>query len=305
MLFVTNGDSAADRIRRLGLARDVLPWRDVLHEGPVRPGLSTGELREVRARFIAERGWGVFDEVLDGFARRDSMLEGFREHEEIVLWFEHDLYDQLQLIQLLDRFEGRDLGTTGLTLVCVDEYLGTLAPDRLRILFEERHEVSGGELDLGHRAWLAFTSPDPEQISSLLQRDTIALPFLEGAMLRHMEQFPLVRTGLSRSETQLLEAILEGNEVLREALVSSQEREERLFLGDSVFAAYLEGLSATGEPLVIFEDGSRIVAPRDPASLAGFWGSKAMVTQTGRAVLKGDRDRIGLHNIDRWLGEST
>lgn len=39
---------------------------------------------------------------------------------------EHDLYDRLQLIQLLDRFEGRDLGTIRLTFVCVDDCLGTL-----------------------------------------------------------------------------------------------------------------------------------------------------------------------------------
>jgi hypothetical protein len=302
MLFVTNGDSAADRLLRLGLADEILPWRDVLHEGPVPSGLFPEELRDARARFIAERGWGGFDEVLGDFARRDSVLDGFRDHDEVVLWFEHDLYDQLQLIQLLDRFDGRDLGTSRLTLVCADDYLGTLAPERLRVLFEERHEVSGGALDLGHRAWLAFTSPDPRQISNLLLTDTSGLPFLEGALLRHLEQFPSVRTGLSRSETQILEAILEGHRVLREAFVSSQDREERLFLGDSVFAAYLEDLSATGEPLVLFEDGTRIVAPRDPASLNGFWDSKARVTQTGRAVLEGDRDKIGLSPIDRWLG---
>jgi hypothetical protein len=55
MLFVTNGDSAAESIRHLGLASEVLLWRDVLHEGPVPSGLSPEELREVRARFIAER----------------------------------------------------------------------------------------------------------------------------------------------------------------------------------------------------------------------------------------------------------
>lgn len=60
MLFVTNGDSAAGRILQAGLSEEVLPWRDVLHEGPVPSGLSPEGLREVRARFIAERGWAGF-----------------------------------------------------------------------------------------------------------------------------------------------------------------------------------------------------------------------------------------------------
>jgi hypothetical protein len=192
--------------------------------------------------------------MLDDFAPRDSTLDGFRDHEEVVLWFEHDLYDQLQLIQLLDDFEARDRGKTRLTLICTDEYLGTLAPDRLRVLFRDRHEVSGVELDLGHRAWLAFTSADPAPIHELLRGSTSDLPFLEGALLRHMQQFPSVETGLSRSETQLLTVILEGKGILREAFRSSQDKEERVFLGNSVFATYLEGLSATGEPLLLFED---------------------------------------------------
>jgi hypothetical protein len=302
MLFVTNGDCAADRIRRLGLAGDVLPWRDVLHEGPVLSGLSSEELREIRARFIAERGWGDFDEVLGDFVRRDSTLERFRDHEEIVLWFEHDLYDQLQLIQLLHYFEEQDHDTARLTMICIDEYLGTLTSDRLRALFEGRHEVSGRELELGHTAWLAFTSPDPGRISDLLRDDTSDLPFLDGALLRHLEQFPSVETGLSRSETQLMNVILEGKSVLREAFVSSQNKEERIFLGDSVFAAYLENLSATDEPLLLFEDGTGIVAPRDGAEHDGFWNSEAVVTETGRAVLEGKRDRVGISGIDRWLG---
>jgi hypothetical protein len=56
MLLVTNGDSVAECIERAGLAGEVLPWRDVLHEGPVPAGLSDAELGEIRARFLADRG---------------------------------------------------------------------------------------------------------------------------------------------------------------------------------------------------------------------------------------------------------
>jgi hypothetical protein len=228
----------------------------------VPSGLSPGGLREVRARFIANRGWAGFEETVDGFARRDATLEGFRDHEEVVLWFEHDLYDRLQLIQLLDRFGQQDLGATRLTLVCVDEYLGTLPPDRLRALFRDRREVSGRGLNLGRRAWEAFTSSDPGQILNLFGEDTSVLPFLEGALLRHLQQFPSVVNGLSHSETQILTAVLDGKSVLREAFAdSAQEQEERIFLADSVFAAYLKGMSRMGEPLLLFEYGTKITAP--------------------------------------------
>lgn len=33
-LHISNGDHAAERIRFAGITGDVVPWRDVLHEGP-------------------------------------------------------------------------------------------------------------------------------------------------------------------------------------------------------------------------------------------------------------------------------
>ena len=55
MLHVTNGDSTTATMELAGLAGDLLPWRDVLHEGPV-PDLPQDELRRVRADYLATLG---------------------------------------------------------------------------------------------------------------------------------------------------------------------------------------------------------------------------------------------------------
>ena len=106
VLHVTNGDSAAERIRAAGEAGEILSWRDVLHEGPVPAGLDASALREVRARFLADSEWASFDAVLADLEARDATLASANERE-IVLWFEHDLYDQLQLLQVLDTLADR------------------------------------------------------------------------------------------------------------------------------------------------------------------------------------------------------
>lgn len=303
MLLVTNGDLAAERIEWAGLAGEVLPWRDVLHEGPVPAGLLDAELGEARARFLADRGWASAQETAESFAGRDAALEDFGRHEEVVLLFEHDLYDQLQLVQVLDRFRGWDLGDTRLSLAVADEYLSNLGPERLRALFLGRHEATGEELELAGRAWEAFRSPDPTRLSMLLDEDTSALLFLGPALLRHLEQFPSTENGLSRSERRALEAVLDGKDVLREAYVAShQGREEPIFLSDTVFASYVEDLSAVEEPLVVFEGGGTIRAPRVGEDDRRFWEEKVALTEKGREVLGGGEDRIELNGIDRWLG---
>src|SRR3954454_17789353 len=84
-----------------GLAGDLLPWRDVLHEGPV-PDLPDDELRRARADYLATLGPVESAEVEAQLLVRDERLTAAVDSAEpVVLWSEHALYDQLQLIQIL------------------------------------------------------------------------------------------------------------------------------------------------------------------------------------------------------------
>jgi hypothetical protein len=297
MLHVTNGDSAAGVIRASGVEGDVIAWRDVLHEGPVPARLPMEELSGVRARFIAERGWGTAGEAARSFRERDAALAALSEHDELVLWFEHDLYDQLQLLQVLDWLGDHDAGATRVTMVVGDEYLGLSTPGRLAQRFAARAEVSEAQVELAEDAWNAFRSPDPTAIESFLAHDDGAtLPYLAPALRRHLEQFPSARNGLSRSEQQALEAIDGGAATVRDAyLQSHHRREEPIWLGDSTFAAYLEDLARGGHPLVALGDG-------DAADPASALARTVALTDAGREVLAGRADRARLNGIDRWLG---
>ena len=66
-LHITNGDSAAAVMRRAGFSGEILPWRDVLHEGPVSALLPLTTLSPLRAHFIAEAGHTDLKE--HGFAK--------------------------------------------------------------------------------------------------------------------------------------------------------------------------------------------------------------------------------------------
>ena len=101
LLHITNGESAGNTLRQTTLGGAVLPWQDVLHEGPV-PALPRQELLRTRARFLADCGWGGRQALLSSLERRDrQLLEALRDDLQVVLWFEHDLYDQLQLLDVL------------------------------------------------------------------------------------------------------------------------------------------------------------------------------------------------------------
>lgn len=295
-LHITNGDSAASGIRSSGAGGRVLSWNDVLHDGPV-PGVSLAELRPIRARFIADSGWRTYDDALHEFAERDAVLESAADEDEVVLWFEHDLYDQLQLLQLLDWFAEHPPRT--LSLICDAEYLGLTGPQRLAERFPSRKAVRAEQLQLAARAWAAFRSDDPTAIEAIIDGDHAALPFLGAALRRHLEQFPSTKNGLSRSEAQMLDALARGPSAPRAVYYHSHhQREDAVFLGDSSFAQYLSALSRCREPLVLTVDGRPLGRETD----AGFWNTAVTLTSFGQAVAAGDADHVRTNGVDRWLG---
>jgi hypothetical protein len=230
LLHITNGDCAVAVLSHV-VQGSILPWRDVLHEGPVRAGLSLEELSRERAAFIAAAGWGSLAEIQKTFEGRDAAFRRAGEHDEIVLWFEHDLYDQLQLIQVLDGLAAQFENRRGppISMVCEAEYLGTMAPERAAELFALRNPVTRRHLQEGRAAWAAFRSSDPRALEKL---KTTALAFLAAAIRRHLEEFPWTSDGLSRTERQIVQALKDGPLPFAELFRRTQE--EPVFMGDVV-----------------------------------------------------------------------
>lgn len=311
MLHITNGDSAGGSLAASGLPGTVVAWRDALHEGPVPANLAPGALREVRARYIAERGWGNEDATLASFVARDGALADAASHDEVVLWFEHDLFDQLQLIQILDRLADLDPGARRLSLICIGDYpiaprfvgLGQLSPAQLADLFPTRHAVTPGELALGRAAWAAFRASDPSAIAMLLARDTSALPFLADALTRHLEEYPALGDGLSRTERLILETVAGQNTVTPPELFAAvQGREERPFMGDLSFWGYVQALCDEPHPLLAVAGGGHFALPDANSGGSAFAVQRLALTESGRTVLADQADWATLHGPDRWYG---
>lgn len=303
MLHVTNGDAAAERFAEAALPGRVAVWADVLHDGPVLDGLSDEEWRSVRARFLAGAGYA------DGEAAARAQLEAWdrslaegRDEDEIVLWFEHDLFDQLLLVRHLVWFSQQDRQPARLSLVCIDHHpevprftgLGQLSPPQIAGLFPARSAVTEAQVELAERAWTAFTSPDPTAIERLLAADTSPLPFLAGALLRHLEEFPCAYNGLPRTEQQALAALVRGPRTGAELFLAAQRSEERVYMGDASFFARLRSLATGGSPLI--ESAAR------PSALTGFGEATWRLSPLGRQVAAGRADWIRWNGIDRWLG---
>jgi hypothetical protein len=260
VLHLTNGDSTVPALRAAGVEGEILPWREVLHDGPVPGGLDAAALRAVRARFLAPRAGLPEPAVLAEMAARDARLDAANaDGEPIALWFESDLFDVLLLLQILARLAGD--GEARLVLVGQESWTS------LQDAVAGAASVPAGEpidaplLALARDAWAAFTSEDPTAVEPLAA-GTPALPAIGRALRRHLEELPWIGTGLSRTERQLLEAYADGARTRTDAFLAAAGAEERPFLGDTSAWAALdrlaplldgEALSAHGEAVLAGE----------------------------------------------------
>lgn len=261
-----------------------MAWRDALNDGPVPAGLSLEQTSSLRARYQAERGYGNPIKLIHEFERRDEQIRRAGEFDEVVLWFEHDLYDQLQVLQTLTAVEELDLEPGRVSVVQSDHYLAGMTVDEIVPLFSKRRTATPAIFKSARRSWERFTSASPGDLYAAASEDAIGLPYLRAALQRLCEEFPWKRDGLSRSQRQALHAVAQGPGRPEELFARAQAREEAYFLTEQVFAKMLDDLAAADSALIEEEEGTLVP------------------TVLGRRVLAGDGDWLDRRAIDRWVG---
>ncbi len=103
MLHITDGESVAGTLRESGIPGDLSIYGDLMYEGPAPGGLDAAAWRDTRARFMAEAGYATLEEARQYLKACDDTLAAFSQHQEVVIWLDHRLSDQLILIKVLDR----------------------------------------------------------------------------------------------------------------------------------------------------------------------------------------------------------
>jgi hypothetical protein len=261
----------------VGAPGERLVWRDILVEGP----LGESGTAESRAHYLAARFGIDADAYAREFTDSRAALAAATTHDEVVLWFEQDLFCGFNLCFLLDRLARRP--PARLTIVWTAEPLATLDADRLRDAYAARVEPDAAALRAAATAWQAFTSDDPR---ALLSADVDGLPFLREALRRHLGRFPAMTNGLDEIETAALRVLREGPLEFRDlfARVTATPPIRRHGMGDVQLAGDLGALT-TGDTPLLARDGTA-------------W----RLTEAGRATLDSRRDRIVALGIDRWLG---
>lgn len=288
-LHIRCGSDIEHSLRTVGFGGDFLEFSDPFCIGPLRD-LSPTELMTLRARFLAEVSGMAEGDVLARLRKGYAALDDLERYERLVLWFEHDSYDQLILAYLLYRLRARPTKAR-VELVAVESVpgverfigLGQLAPDLLAWLWQWRRPVEAPLLELGTRAWQALTADGPEPLRALVASGTPALPMMGRALARHLQERPAEESGLGLTERLTLEIVRDHGPLSVGKAFSylMREYEPLPYLGDLMFWWLLQPLLAAPQPLLAISETHR------------EWPHRLLaLTERGRAVMEGRSKRL-------------
>jgi len=311
ILHVHNGDSTANTARQASLPGEHFAWRESLVTGPTIADLPTDEWEAMRAQHLSASYGVELQQCREELVAQEKKLRSAASsHEEIVLWFEHDLFCQVHLVYLLNWFAKENLVDTKLSLICINQFqgkenfrgLGELSAGELSSLFPARREVTAEQLTLATAAWLAYCSDDPRAIENILLTNTAALPFLDAALRAHLRRFPSTANGLGHIENRALQFIAEDNQDFARLFDHFSRAESIYGFGDAQLWLVLRTLCDGPAPLVSvenFESDSWRLQPLTPELTQQ---ARFRITAAGEATLAYEADSVILNGIDEWLG---
>jgi len=298
-LHVANGTCTTTLIEAAKIPGLRSIWADPLYEGPVPAALSDRELREVRAKYLAGNDGQV--EPHNDLLRWRQVIEAVDAYDELLLWYEHDLFDQLNLIQVLSWLPMPVRVAVRASLVSIAAYpghprfkgLGELSPAEIASLVDKRRPIGTAEFVIAEAAWQLFREPTPQPLDDFRRSRPAVFPHLIPSLDRFVQEYPWTIDGLSRSERRLLSLVAAGPTDLRSAFPHMHDDESHYYITDLSLAALADTLARTSPPLLRVEaapgsDGTRLA-------------NVVTLTAAGREVLEGRRDRVGC-GLDRWLG---
>ncbi|MBC7893266.1 MAG: DUF1835 domain-containing protein, partial [Sphingobacteriaceae bacterium] len=260
-LHVLNGDSTAYSFRQTALPGEVLVWREMLSEGQVPVTDDFAKFWQERGDFLAEHYDFDRDEYERMVVNEAQRLLDCRTYDEVTLWFEFDLFCQINLLYLLNFFANHDLGQTHLTLVSPGSHpehpnfkgMGELNPAQLAALWPERITLTAEDLNIGQQAWQAYRADATEALRTLVEKASFGqLSHLKTALLAHLSRFPAKPSGLGFIEKFWLNYLETEHSEKIPLLTRFWDENPQFGFGDLQLLRTLDDLKAAG---LVHENG--------------------------------------------------
>ena len=214
-LHITNGDDLSQQINALKLPGNVITWREMLCEGPASMDVGDEKFVLLRRNFLLEKYRISEEKYQEEFLGELVKLAAINNYDEVVLWFEFDLFSHMNMLALIS-FLLQNKKSGPFSLVCSRKLegekemnpLSQLSAKNLREHYKQRILLTDGDIQTAQLIWELYCSKDPKRLISEIKKTT-NFEYLSSSIRAHIERFPSVKTGLNTLEVNILKLIAE------------------------------------------------------------------------------------------------
>jgi len=216
-LHITISDSISENILELNLEGKIVVWREMLCEGPTTFELGTPEFIALRTQFLSENYQVSAKDYKEQFLDELEKLDHLEACEEIILWFEFDLFSHINMLAAISHLIENEIDVP-VYLVCSKKVKGEkesipLSHLPLKILqkhYEQRIHLNQDDLEMANLMWQLYNGENPQKLKNLIKVKT-NFEYLSSSIRAHIERFPNAITGLNTLEKNILRLIKNHN----------------------------------------------------------------------------------------------
>lgn len=249
ILHILNGDSTLSTFEKANIPGEVIVWREILSEGPVLPDINSAEFWRERENFICSEYNDTNERYKKIVIDELNKLNNINKFDEVVLWFEHDLFCQVNLIFLLNYIYLKEFAGQ-LSVINIDEFfkpgfkgIGELQPENYSVVYENRLNLNIDDVEASIEVWKIYSDANPSLLNDIEDINFGKLKYLKNAFESHRQRFPFIENGLNKIQSDLLSIIAQKKQTLNEVVTAYLRSDFVYGIGDLQVINYIKSLS--------------------------------------------------------------
>ncbi|MEQ6123828.1 DUF1835 domain-containing protein [Pseudotenacibaculum sp. MALMAid0570] len=271
ILHITNGDSTTNYLQALKFEGEFITWREMLCEGKTSIDVGSESFWKTRFDFFKSSYKVTKKTFIDLTLKEYRNLCQKKDQKEIVLWFEYDLFCQINMIAIISWIKRYRKGEK-VSLVCSGTVKGSkkklglseLNKEQIQQHYKNRVELSQDDIEYADYIWQLYCSDSPLRLETVHKFNPMSpFVYLSDAIDVHLQRFPSIENGLNVVENYILDIANKTKPESKNQLVGNLlKNQETLGFGDTQYFQKLEKLKSlftSFHPVKLSRKGKKVL----------------------------------------------
>ena len=213
-LHIINGDHLMHRVQSFGWGAEFVVWREMFCEGPSEIKIDSESAIKKRVSFLQKYYRISAEDYEKKFITQLRKLSAIKSYDEIVLWFDSDLFCQINMIAAISLVLRKMKKTSAVYLVGNLrennkndlKSLSLLSDPEILQYYNKRSLLDINDLEFASHIWTLYCESNPTKIIGQIKKQS-NFQYLAICLRAHLQRFPNMLTGLNTLEHNILQMV--------------------------------------------------------------------------------------------------